>query len=83
MFPGGAWRSTPAHGPEGALQQLGAFARHAASVDQLPLREMPEAIELTMTISERGKAKPTCPACKGTKVIPQLGGFMGQTAKKS
>jgi hypothetical protein len=44
---------------------------------------MPEAIELTMTISERGKAKPTCPTCKGTKVIPQLGGFMGQTAKKS
>jgi hypothetical protein len=44
---------------------------------------MPEAIELTMTISERGKAKPTCPTGKGTKVIPQLGGFMGQTARKS
>lgn len=39
--------------------------------------------ELTMTISEREKAKPKCPTCKGTKVIPQLGGFMGQTKKKS
>jgi putative FmdB family regulatory protein len=39
--------------------------------------------ELTMTMSERGKATPTCPKCKGTKVVPQLGGFMGQTAKKS
>ena len=39
--------------------------------------------ELTMTISEREKAKPQCPTCKGAKVIPQLGGFMGQTAKKS
>jgi hypothetical protein len=24
-----------------------------------------------------------CPTCKGTKVVPQLGGFMAQTAKKS
>jgi putative FmdB family regulatory protein len=39
--------------------------------------------ELTMTISERGKAKPKCPKCKGKKVTPQLGGFMAQTAKKS
>jgi putative FmdB family regulatory protein len=39
--------------------------------------------ELTMTISERDKAKPTCPKCKGTKVTSQLGGFMAQTSKKS
>ena len=39
--------------------------------------------ELTMTISEREKVKPKCPKCKGTKVTPQLSGFMGQTAKKS
>jgi putative FmdB family regulatory protein len=39
--------------------------------------------ELTMTISEHGKAKVKCPKCKGTKVVPQLGGFMGQTKKKS
>ncbi len=39
--------------------------------------------EVTMTISERGKAQPTCPKCKGAKVVPQLGGFMVQTAKKS
>jgi putative FmdB family regulatory protein len=39
--------------------------------------------EVTMTISEREKAKPACPQCKGTKVVPQLGGFMSQTSKKS
>ena len=42
-----------------------------------------KSFELTMIISERGKAKPKCPSCKGTKVTAQLGGFMGQTAKKS
>ncbi len=39
--------------------------------------------ELIMTISEREKAKPHCPKCKGTKVTSQLSGFMTQTAKKS
>jgi putative FmdB family regulatory protein len=39
--------------------------------------------ELTMTISEHEKASPKCPKCKGTKVGPQLGGFMAQTAKKN
>jgi putative FmdB family regulatory protein len=39
--------------------------------------------ELIMTILERGKAKPTCPPCKETKVTPQFSGFMGQTGKKS
>jgi len=39
--------------------------------------------ELMMTISEREKATPKCPTCKGTKVTSQLGGFMAQTAKKS
>jgi putative FmdB family regulatory protein len=39
--------------------------------------------ELTMTFSEREKAKPTCPKCKGTNVTPQLGGFVTQTSKKS
>jgi putative FmdB family regulatory protein len=39
--------------------------------------------ELIMTISEREKTKPTCPKCKGTKIVPQFGGFMAQTAKKS
>jgi hypothetical protein len=36
-----------------------------------------------MTLSERAKAKPTCRRCKGSKVAPQLGGFMVQTSKKS
>jgi putative FmdB family regulatory protein len=39
--------------------------------------------ELIMTISEREKATPKCPKCTGTKVTPQLGGFVAQTAKRS
>lgn len=39
--------------------------------------------ELTMTMSKREKAKVRCPKCKGAKVVPQLGGFMAQTSKKS
>jgi putative FmdB family regulatory protein len=39
--------------------------------------------ELIMTISEREKAKPTCPKCRGTKVVPQFSGFVAQTRKKS
>jgi putative FmdB family regulatory protein len=39
--------------------------------------------ELIMTIAEREKAKVKCPTCKSTKVVPELGGFMAQTSKKS
>jgi len=39
--------------------------------------------ELTMTISERERAKVKCPKCKSTKVARQLGAFTAQTAKKS
>ena len=39
--------------------------------------------ERIMTISERDKARVTCPTCKGTKVTPQLVRFMVQTGKKS
>ena len=39
--------------------------------------------ELIMTISEREKGEVKCPKCKGTKVVPQFGGFMARTAKKS
>jgi putative FmdB family regulatory protein len=42
-----------------------------------------KSFELIMTIAEREKAKPKCPNCKGTKVVPQFGGFMAQTSKKS
>jgi putative FmdB family regulatory protein len=42
-----------------------------------------KVFELTMTISEHDKAKVRCSTCKSTRVAPQLGGFMGQTAKKS
>jgi hypothetical protein len=40
-------------------------------------------VHLTMTISEHEKANARRPACRGTKVTPQLGGFKGQTTKKS
>ena len=39
--------------------------------------------ELIMTIGEREEATIKCPKCKGTKVVPQFGGFLVQTAKKS
>jgi putative FmdB family regulatory protein len=39
--------------------------------------------ELIMTISEREKVEVKCPKCKGTKVAPQLSGFMAQTTKMS
>jgi putative FmdB family regulatory protein len=42
-----------------------------------------KTFEQTMTISEREKAKPTCPKCKGDKVVPQFSGFMAPTGKKS
>ena len=32
--------------------------------------------ELIMTISEREKGEVKCPKYKGTKVVPELGGFM-------
>jgi len=42
-----------------------------------------KSFEQIMTISEREKTTPKCPKCKGTKVVPLLGGFMVQTSKKS
>jgi putative FmdB family regulatory protein len=39
--------------------------------------------ELTMTISEKERARIRCPTCKSAKVAPQLGTFMTQTSKKS
>jgi putative FmdB family regulatory protein len=39
--------------------------------------------ELIMTISDREKATIRCPKCKGIKVVPQFGGFLVQTSKKS
>ncbi len=42
-----------------------------------------KAFEVTLTISQRGKARVRCPTCKSAKVVPQLGGFMAQTSKKS
>ena len=39
--------------------------------------------ELTMTISEHEKGNVRCPTCKSTRIVPQLGSFTTQTAKKS
>ena len=39
--------------------------------------------ELTMTISQREKAKIRCPKCKDTRVAAQLAPFMAQTSRKS
>jgi putative FmdB family regulatory protein len=39
--------------------------------------------ELIMTVSEREKSAVKCPQCKGSKVVPQLGGFVAHTSKKS
>jgi putative FmdB family regulatory protein len=39
--------------------------------------------EQIMTISEREQGNVKCPKCRGTKVTPQLSGFMAQTSKKS
>jgi len=53
----------------------------------MPQYEFParsaKTFEQTMTISEHEKGKVRCPTCKSTRVVPQLSGFMGQTAKKS
>ena len=39
--------------------------------------------ELNMTIAEHEKGNVRCPACKSTRVVRQLSGFVGQTKKKS
>jgi putative FmdB family regulatory protein len=39
--------------------------------------------EKPMTVSQREKAKPRCPACGGRKVSPVLGGFYAKTKRKS
>jgi ssDNA-binding Zn-finger/Zn-ribbon topoisomerase 1 len=36
-----------------------------------------------MTITKREKTQVKCPKCNGTKVVRQLSGFIGQTAKRS
>ena len=45
--------------------------------------ECQKPFELIMTISEREKGDVKCPKCQGDKVVPQFGGVMAQTSKKS
>ncbi|MCU0304834.1 MAG: hypothetical protein MUC56_12345 [Thermoanaerobaculales bacterium] len=42
-----------------------------------------EEFERIMTVAEREKARPACPACRGRKVKPVLGGFFAKTSRKS
>ena len=42
-----------------------------------------EVFERRMTVAEREKARPVCPACKGRKVQPVLSGFMAKTSRKA
>jgi putative FmdB family regulatory protein len=46
-------------------------------------QECQKTFELTMTISEHEKGNVRCTTCKSTRVVPQLGSFTTQTAKKS
>jgi putative FmdB family regulatory protein len=39
--------------------------------------------EKTMTVAQRERARPTCPKCKGRKVVPVLSGFFAKTKRKS
>jgi putative FmdB family regulatory protein len=41
------------------------------------------SFEKVMTVAQREKARPVCPACKGRKVEPVLGGFFAKTSRKS
>jgi putative FmdB family regulatory protein len=45
--------------------------------------ECKESFELIMTISEREEGEINCAKCQGSKVVPQLSGFVAQTSKKS
>jgi len=42
-----------------------------------------KSFEVIMTLSEREKAKVTCPKCQGTTILPPFSGFVAQTSKKS
>ena len=40
-------------------------------------------VSVTMTISERGKGRATCPHCGSHELRPLMGTFFTQTSKKS
>ena len=42
-----------------------------------------QEFEKFMTVAQRDKARPACPACKGRKVEPVLGSFFAKTSRKS
>ena len=41
-----------------------------------------EVFERRMTVSQREKARPACPECKGRKVEPVFSGFTAKTSRK-
>jgi len=42
-----------------------------------------KSFEMTLSITERTKAKVTCPSCGSKKVIPQITSFTPKTSRKS
>jgi putative FmdB family regulatory protein len=71
------------HGDEGGSPEPGRQGGLNMPRYEYLCEECKRRFELIMTISEREKAKPTCPDCKGTNVSPQFSGFIAQTGKKS
>jgi putative FmdB family regulatory protein len=74
--------------PSAAPARVDEILRHKVSEGSMPRYEFfcekcKKPFELAMTISEREKAKPQCPTCKGAAVTPQFAGFVAQTRKKS
>ena len=41
-----------------------------------------KSFEVSMTMTERGKAQITCPGCGSKKVLPQLTAFTPKTSRK-
>ncbi len=46
-------------------------------------RKCGHVFERRMTVSQREKARPSCPECKGRRVEPVFSGFMARTSRKS
>lgn len=42
-----------------------------------------EEFEKTMSVADRGKAKPVCPKCNGRKIEAVFSGFFAKTSRKS
>jgi putative FmdB family regulatory protein len=70
-------------GPRPAINWIAGTQEGAMPRSEFLCEKCKKPFDLVLTIAEREKATPKCPTCKGTKVVPQYGGFMAQTSKKS